>query len=304
MSPTTASERLRLIRSLFPGLAAELDGAYERFGTDGGELASARDLDAWLDGEAARLRSDTLAHALFPGASADAAQRLGRAFGLARAAADLLGTEVPEPETFAAAGVHFSRLGEHLDADPTLLAVPAPYGFGAEPWRAAFRLAAARHPEGLSVSDAHPDPLLLSTEATEEFARLDAPPGATLAVVRSDRMLSVGVSSDGVSSDGAGSRVQWTLRLVPGADKPSVLGLGHTHGPHVSLPEILMLQLMRTEAGESPIDASSFTWLAGTLADGRLAARHVFDEREGVIRISCREVGNQGPHLGARPPIA
>lgn len=64
-----------------------------------------------------------------------------------------------------------------------------------------------------------------------------------------------------------------------------------------------MLQLIRVVSGEPLVDARSFTWLAGPLADGRLAARHVYDSAERVVRINCREVGNQGPHLGARPPV-
>jgi hypothetical protein len=66
---------------------------------------------------------------------------------------------------------------------------------------------------------------------------------------------------------------------------------------------MLMLQLSRVVAGEPLVDATSFTWLAGVLAGGKLAARHVYDEAEDTVRITCREVVSQGPHLGARPPV-
>jgi len=69
-----------------------------------------------------------------------------------------------------------------------------------------------------------------------------------------------------------------------------------------------MLQLTRAAAGEAPLDGgaggASFTWLAGELAGGGLAARHVWDASEGAIRVSSREIGSQGPHLGARTSIA
>ena len=69
---------------------------------------------------------------------------------------------------------------------------------------------------------------------------------------------------------GAGGAVHWTLRLVPADDGPPLLGLSFAQGPHVTLPEMLMLQLSRVSAGEPPVDATSFTWLAGPIAQGRL----------------------------------
>ncbi|QIM18527.1 hypothetical protein G7066_07675 [Leucobacter coleopterorum] len=161
----------------------------------------------------------------------------------------------------------------------------APYGLGAERWRELFRGATAQQGSPLSGDE----PLLLAAEAVDGFTILDSVPDVTSPRVEVARP--------------EGASVTWTLRLVPSSAKPPLLGLGFAHGPHVSLPEILMLQLMRIVSGERPVDTESFTWLAGALADGRLAARHVFDESEAVIRISCREIGNQGPHLGARPPV-
>lgn len=295
MTPTNAHEHLRLVRSLFPELAAGLDEAHERArlrtaDRGEGESPAAPDLDTWLDGEADRLRAGELGRAPFARLSATAAERFERAFAAARSAADHLGVRCPEPESFVTRGVDLARLGSHLDADPSLRPVPAPYGLGPDAWRAAFRDAAGGAEGFLSGSAELPDPLLLAAEAVAEFASLDALPDPGIPVVPAT-----------LAGEAAAT---WTLRLVPADAKPPVLGLGYAHGPHVSLPEMLMLQLMRNALGEPPVDTSSFTWLAGELADGRLAARHVFDEREGVIRVNCREVGNQGPHLGARPPVS
>lgn len=291
MDPTTTHEHQRLVRSLFPELVESLDEAYERNRMASGEKAAGQgDFDVWLDEEAERLRSGELGRAPFAGLGEQDAVAFELAFTAARRTAKRLNLTLPEPETFAAAGVDFTRLGERLREDPTLRPIPAPFGLGADAWQAAFRHQAQAGQSHFTVSPDHPDALVIATEARAEFRQLDqAAPGL------------VTVHSDAHSETPS---VTWTIRLIPAEDKPPVLGFGFTHGPHVSLPEMLMLQLMRSADGLSPVDTSSFTWLAGALSEGRLAARHVFDEREGVIRVNCREIGNQGPHLGARPPIA
>lgn len=265
MTEGSRLERVRLARALFPDLAAELDGVLARHGDD-----TAASFDDWLDGAATEMLGgigfDEVADAAI-------AARFEAAFAAARIAADRLGASLPEPEAFTAAGVPFERLASAMAADPELLPVPAPHGMGAERWRRAF-----------AHGDA--DGLVIATEALREFDALDAAP--------------TGDAAPAVEAPGG---VRWTLRLVPAGSRPARLGLGFAHGPHPTLPEMLMLQLMRVVSGEPPVDAESFTWLSGSLADGRLAARHVYDASDGVVRISCREVGSQGPHLGARPPV-
>lgn len=290
MDPSHAHEQLRLVRSLFPALALSLDDALLSHGdTADGAGRTQGNFDAWLDDEAARLRSGALRFAPFSGLDTGTAELFERAFTAAHVAAQHLGVAVPEPETFAAAGTDFAHLGERLRADPSLLPVPAPYGLGAARWQDAFRREANTPQSPFTTSSDQPEALVFATEAVSQFAQLDARDGEGAPTV--------------VTGDRYPTPITWTLRLIPAGEKPALLGLGFGHGPHVTLPEILMVQLMRRADGLAPIDSTSFTWLAGSLADGRLAARHVFDEREGVIRVSCREIGNQGPHLGARPPI-
>ncbi len=301
---TRAGERLALIRSLFPDLSERLDAAYARHteddralrGEDGQhhhpERRDAAGFDAWLDGEAAALREGELAGAAFPSVRDPGARtRFEHAFSAIRAAAASWGGPVPpEPEDFAEAGVDFEALGETLVRDPSLLPVPAPHGMGAEAWAALFSRAARQ--QGSPFAEAAP--LVFAAEALSDFALLDAVPDPRTPVVERP------------GPDPSGGRrdvVRWTLRLVPAEAAPPVLGLSFDHGPHPSLPEMLTLQLARVASGEDPVDARSFTWLAGSIADGRLAARHIYDEGERAIRVNCREPGNQGPHLGARPPI-
>ena len=297
MDPSNSHEHLTLVRLLFPELASTLDAAHERHRAESpvNEITG-EDFDTWLDREADQLRAGALGQAPFAGLPDEVAAIFDRAFRAARSAGERLGIQVPEPESFAAAGVDLARLGARLLADPDLLPVPTPYGLGADAWRAAFRLEAESGSRSLTVSPERPESLLIAAEAVTEFRLLDALEDTGLPIVVETGQATV--------TAGSSAPISWSLRLVPAGAKPSVLGLGFSHGPHVTLPEILMIQLMRSLLGEPLIDASSFTWLAGALNDGRLAARHVFDESEGVIRVNCREVGNQGPHLGARPPVS
>lgn len=294
MDPSTSHEHVRLVRALFPELASTLDAAYERVRAErGSDEITGEDIDTWLDGEAELLRAGALGQAPFTGLPEEIAAVFERAFKTARAAGERLGVRVPEPESFAAAGVDLALFGTLMLAEPDLLPVPTPYGLGVDAWQAAFRREAERGVRALTVTPERPDALLIAAEAVAEFRLLDACDDSAVPVV-----------TERGGTTGEPAPVSWTLRLVPAGEKPAVLGLGFSHGPHVTLPEILMIQLMRSSQDEPLIDASSFTWLAGALNDGRLAARHVFDEREGVIRVNCREVGNQGPHLGARPPLS
>lgn len=271
--PSVDDDAPRLSRALYPELARELDRALAR--ASEGPRSAAADFDARLDAAAdARFAASGLGELV----GSEGGDRLARAFASARrVAGELLGEAVglPEPEAFSAAGVDLAALARHLEEDPGLVPVPAPQGLGAGAWLTAF-VRAAELPESAFIGDSAghsgEEPLVFAAEVQREFAALDGVAGS------------------------------WTLRLVPAGQEPSLLGLNFSHGgPHVSLPEILMLQLMLAVEGEEPIDRGSFTWLSGELAAGRLAARHVFDA--GRIRITAREVGSQGPHLGARPPV-
>ena len=293
MTQPGRDEQVQLVRALFPRLAAELAG-----GND-----PTAEFDAWLDQQA----GSVLAGAAFGAVrSPETAARFDDAFVHARAAAALLDVPLPEPEAFAAAGSDLARFGELLEARAELTPVPAPFGLGIERWREAFMRAGLAHPEVLS-GEHGASPLVLAADAERGFAALDRIPetAAALPVVaqRGSTVAQRGSTVAQRGSTAAARPVRWTLRLVPSDSAPSVLGLGFAHGPHVSLPELLMLQLMRILAGEPPLDTGTFTWLAGPIADGRLAARHVYDAGERVIRITCRETGNQGPHLGSRTPV-
>ncbi|WP_241488124.1 hypothetical protein [Leucobacter japonicus] len=289
-----------LARLLFPELATQLDSALAVHGTRDAAAVAAAAADTELD----RAASQLLPHAAFADVAGAAATAFAeRSFAAARTAAGWLGVSLPEPEAFAAAGVDLAEIARVLPHDDEAragrgtrgagreggaatgeyLAVPAPHGLGRDRWIAGFTRAAESGAGQAYAESAEGAPLVLGPEAEREFPLLNAAPEGSPAVPGADAV--------------------WTLRAVPSGARPPVLGLGFDHGPHATLPEMLMLQLMRAAAGEPPVDSASFTWLAGPLSEGRLAARHVYDASERAIRITCREIGNQGPHLGARTPL-
>lgn len=203
-------------------------------------------------------------------ASAELRGRIAQTFTLARAMWP--GLRVPLPEAFTAAGVQFAEMAQALAGAEELVPVLAPHGLGAPTWEQAFTAI----PEAPSLA--------LSPEVVTEFAVLDRVTGPEVPRV----------TVEGIS---------WTFSLIPATEVPPLVGFNHSHGEHPSLPEMLSLQLAILYKGEDPVDPRSFTWIAGLMRDGKLAARHVTDPGEGVIRISAREPAQQGPHVGARPPV-
>ncbi|MFF8817931.1 hypothetical protein ACF07D_08045 [Leucobacter sp. NPDC015123] len=284
----------RLARLLFPDLADELDRAHAEGRRAAGGTAPASGAEAMLDAAALAARQGDLGQAAFSSIDGLEAVRFTRGFELAREVAGWRDLRVPEPEEFWAAGADHAALARALMADASLAVVPTIYGLGSDGWVALFRAAARQPSSPLSLAA----PLILAPEVTAEFELLDAVPRGVAAVQA--RAGQAGAVQAGAVQ---GGEVSWTLRLVPATPKPPLVGLSHSHGPHPALPEILMLQLMHVAAREPLLDGSSFTWVHGTLSGGRFAARELFDTSERSVRVNTREVGNQGPHLGARPPI-
>lgn len=272
-------------RNLFPALGADLDRALERtLAASGDGTGNVETFEERLEVEVHRFQHRHAELAWHDVVSARARTDVLNAFGRARAVLQGSSVQLPAPESFART-VNLAAITEPFP--PGFAVVPAPYGLGLATWHKLFDLAAARQPRLLSSAE----PLIVASEASREFAQLDEEPPTEGTVAPND---------SGTVLDAAGLR--WTLRLVPEGAAPALLGLNFEHGPHATLPEMLMLQLMRITAGDDPVDQASFTWLAGALAGGKLAARHVYDAADLAVRVSCREIGNQGPHLGARIP--
>lgn len=262
-----------LLRNLFPDLAQQLDRAL----VASGAVDVAAGFEASLGNAVGQFQQRHAALAWHDVADVVARDAVMAAFDSVRGALQGSELELPAPESFASIVDLAGFAGRYRQG---YAVVPAPHGLGLEGWQRLFQLAATRHPHRLD----HREPLIVASEAVREFALLESQfTGPTIAV--------------------ATPGVRWSLRLVPAGPAPALLGLNYEHGPHVSLPEMLMLQLMRIGSGDEPLDQASFTWIAGGLSSGKLAARHVYDAADLAVRVSCREIGNQGPHLGARTPI-
>lgn len=208
-------------------------------------------------------------------------QRVWRAFADAEALWPEL--ETPTVAHWTEQGLDLGALAARLEADDQLEVVLTPLGQGSEQWIAAFDRC-----EGAPK-------LTLSSEIVAEFQLLEWP-------------IAVDAAEGSGAERSANTRVSvaatfWSLAVVPGGQAPPLLGQNHRHGPHPRLAEMLTLQLMRARRGGEYVDARTFTWIAGRLGEGRLAARHVYDEHEHSIRVSTREWAQQGPHQGARPPL-
>ena len=277
---------IRLARLLFRELAHELD---EALGVE--DSADAR-IDRRLETAANAARSGELGQAAFEGVNRTEAERLELAFSSARAVAQLAGVVLPEPEAFWAAGVSRQMMSRALIGDPSLVAVPAPHGLGVERWIALYRAAARQPNSPLSLAS----PFSIAPEVKDAFAELDVVPLAA-------KTVSTEMPAGASSTAGRPTTIHWSLRLISASAAPPRTGMNHSIGSHATLPEMLMLQLMLLLRGDDPVDRQSFTWTHGTFAGGQFAARHFYDSAGRGVGVNSREVGNQGPHLGARPPL-
>lgn len=267
-------EQAEFARRLFGELARPIDDALDRAVAE--TAPAGESFEDVVDAHVAEFREQH-SQIAWSDAGEAAAGAVLAAYNQVAAAVAGSSVTLPAAERFIEV-VDLGRLAARLEAHPDAHIVFAPFGLGEAGWRELYAAAAQRHSEHLASGE----PLVIASEATREFALLDlAPPHAII--------------------DGG---LRWSMRLVPASPAPATLGLSFEHGPHVTLPEMLMLQLMRLAAGAAPLDQASFTWLEGGLALGKLGARHVYDAADRAVRVSCREVGNQGPHLGARPPVS
>jgi len=98
----------------------------------------------------------------------------------------------------------------------------------------------------------------------------------------------------------------WTIRLIPGTDKPTDTNVDHATNDavHPTMSEYLTLQATRIQTGRPPVDGSTYTWLNGTFGDGNgQAPRGRWDSGDGQVRVGWGGVGNRHDVLGSRLPV-
>ena len=305
---------------IWPDLAARIERAHAVHARNGqtGQDPAAPDhaIEAALDD--ARAEGNPVLSRVPSIVNVSARDALDEAFLTAERLFGESGVPVPDSGDFALAGLNLTALGATWAAsrgagqgsDTLLTPVLAAHGLGAAWWRARFAALRADsaiedNPLRATGNDSGDgDGLTLAPDVIAGFRVFDAvPEGArtgAVPVVLGSR------ASARDSSDRSIGEVEWTLRLIPSGPTPVHVNLNHRAGgaEHPTLPEMLALQAGRILQGEPPVDQGVFTWLAGTIGDGRIAARAMWDASIGVVRVSCREIGNQGSYLGVRPPVS
>jgi len=102
----------------------------------------------------------------------------------------------------------------------------------------------------------------------------------------------------------------WTIALLPTTAKPQELSTPHTDkevdalsSQHATISQYLTLQATRIQAGETPVDADTYTWLAGTFENGAQAPRGYWDSDDGQVYVGWDGSSYQYDGIGVRLPV-
>ena len=121
----------------------------------------------------------------------------------------------------------------------------------------------------------------------------------------------------------------WSINVVPGTPEPTIKNVPHDMSKadlHAKLdgqvldavdlktirtvseryPDVstyLMLQAIRLQKGEAPIDAETYTWLRGEFDNGTKAPCAFWRPGHGRVRVFWRVPGYRGDVLGVRPAV-
>lgn len=108
------------------------------------------------------------------------------------------------------------------------------------------------------------------------------------------------------------SDLAWTVALLPTTDKPQELQTAHTlhentndptHSELATISQYLTLQATSIQAGLSPVDKDTYSWLQGTFNDGARAPCGFWDSGYGRVRVNWDGVGSQRDDMGVRLPV-
>ena len=98
----------------------------------------------------------------------------------------------------------------------------------------------------------------------------------------------------------------WTLRLIPGTNRPTETNIAHNDPNYPDKPtvhEYLTLQASLLQAGEDPIDDSTWTWLNGMFENDSQAPVGRWNPDDGRVGLSYDDVGDRDDSLGVRLPV-
>ncbi len=283
-----------------PTLTARVDDAYERALLAQGELASGVGsvaLDNLIDGDvaAAREQGNLVGGGLEAVSNPDTRATFGETLTQSEQLFGRIGITVPTPEHLAANGVDFTTLGavhERMSAEglePRLVLAPS---LNTSDWQQLYSNLRA---DGTIVGN----PLKNQIDGDGLYIE--------------DRIINTWDDLNGVPDNvpvtldtAINGSCNWTLRLLPGTNRPSETNIAHNDPNYPDKPtvhEYLTLQANLLQAGEAPIDDSTWTWLDGTLENDSQAPNGRWYQDEGQVRLISFDARDRDGDIGMRPPV-
>lgn len=281
-----------------PDLIARVDDAYERALTAQGELAAGVGgvaLDALIESDvtAAREQGTLAGSGLEAVTSPDTRAAFGETLTHAEQLFGRIGLSTPSAEQLAESGVDFAALGaahERMERDglePRLVLAPS---IRPDEWQDLYR-----DLESDTGVNAHGriknGGLYINDNVASAWTELSAVPDTVPAAI---------------VPDNEGYRTKWTLRLVPGTNRPTETNVAHNDARYPDKPtvnEYLTLQADLLQSGEDPIDDSSYTWLNGTFDNDSQAPDGRWLPDGGQVGLDQAGVGYRSGYLGVRLPV-
>jgi len=222
-------------------------------------------------------------------------QAFETAFDTSQQVFDYISMTVPSPEQFHEAGVDFARIAdeyEHMEnegLEPQL--VVAPHHGSLDTWQDLYT-SLTEDPATPLKKQSDGNGLWVSDDVANAWADLDKLPD--------DIPLPV-VTMDDYSKY---MDVSWTLRIIPGTNKPTNTNVDHdtNNAVHPTIAEYLTMQAARFQNAEQPVDGDSWTWLNGTFGSGRAPCGR-WGSGRGQVYVLWDDVGNRADGLGSRLPV-
>ena len=285
-----------------PELVARVDDAYERARSAAGEVAQelgGATLNAVLAADVAEAKeAGTLATG---GVEAITDPEIRRIFGQSFAAHEQLfrraNLNIPSPDELAEAGIDISQLAvkfaEERQAghEPELVLAPVmPLNW----WKSIYT-SLQDDVQGNRVKDGG---LYIYDTVRDNWDSLNTVPQNTPATL-------IDAASKGHYQDSG--NYQWTLRVIPGTNKPTEVNVRHDDQNYPNKPtvgEYLTLQATRLQDPNSePIDNGTYTWLDGTMNNGSRAPCGRWYPDDGRVFLFDGVVDFSVDYLGVRSPV-
>jgi hypothetical protein len=280
-----------------PDLIQRVDDAYERALTAQGELASGVGgvaLDALIESDvtAAREQGSLAGSGLETITDPDVRTTFSESLARTEQLFGRIGLTAPTPAELQASGVDFDALGaahEQMERDglePQLVLAPS---LGASEWEGLYSHLEADGSVNGSGRIKNGG-LYINADVRAAWSEFGIVPDSVPVTMRRD----------------TSGECNWTLRCVPGTNRPTETNVAHNDSRYPDKPtvhEYLSLQASLLQNGEDPIDNSTWTWLDGTFESGSQAPFGHWSPDGGRVGLDRVDVGGRVGSLGVRLPV-